>query len=374
MIQYERSRERSHHNKRENLLFNSNHNHFTGNPLNIAKKRPTIKDVAAAAGVSYQTVSRVINGQSGVVEPTRERILQAIETLGYRPSLAARSLPRRRTGIIGLIIPYPSDYLFRDPHLLAQLSGIDAEADANGYNVLLSTAGNSTSGLEAYERFVRNQFADGALVIETASARQGSELLSKQDYPFVGLGYGEGTWCNYFVHADDHDGARDAIRYLLQNGHRRIGIINGPSSGAVVAMEKRLTGYQQALIEAEISFDPNLMVYGDYTRAGGKTAANELLKLPQRPTAIFALNDRMAMGAIRAIHLAGLRVPEDIAVVGFDDVYTAVDFNPPLTTIRQPAKQIGHVAAQMLFKLIAGETITNNEIVLPAEVIIRQSA
>lgn len=342
--------------------------------MSTAKKRPTIKDVAASAGVSYQTVSRVINDQSGVVEPTRERILQAIESLGYRPSLAARSLPRRRTGIIGLIIPYPSDYLFRDPHLLAQISGIDAEADAHGYNVLLSTAGNSTSGMEAYERFVRNQFADGALVIETANARQGSELLSKQDYPFVGLGYSEGTWCNYVVHANDHDGARDATRYLLQGGHRRIGIINGPSSGAVVAMEKRLTGYQQALIEAEVSFDPGLMVYGDYTRAGGLSAANELLQLPQPPTAIFALNDRMAMGAIRAIHLAGLRVPEDIAVIGFDDVYTAVDFTPPLTTIRQPGKQIGYVAAQMLFKLIAGETITSNEVILPAEMIIRQSA
>ena len=342
--------------------------------MSTAKKRATIKDVAAAAGVSYQTVSRVINDQPGVIEATRERVLQAIEMLGYRPSLAARSLPRRRTNIIGLIIPYSADYLFRDPHLLAQISGIDAEANANGYNVLLSTAGDSGSGLEAYERFVRNQFADGALVIETASAQPGSELLAEQDYPFVGLGYGEGTWCNYFVHANDRDGARDATRHLLQSGHRRIGIINGPSIGAVVAMEKRLTGYQQALAEAGLSFDPALMVYGDYTRAGGAAAAQKLLQLAQPPTAIFALNDRMAMGAIRAIHQTGRRVPEDIAVVGFDDVYTALDFNPPLTTVRQPSKEIGHVAAQMLFNLIAGESLPAHEVVLPAEVIIRQSA
>lgn len=338
-----------------------------------AKKRATIKDVAALAGVSYQTVSRVINHQAGVTDTTRERVNQAIESLGYRPNLAARSLPRRRSSIIGLIIPYTADYLFRDPHLLAQISGIDAEANAHGYNVLLSTAGNSTSGLEAYERLVRNQVADGALVVETASGQAGGELLSEQDYPFVGLGYSEGTSCPCAVHANDREGARTATHHLLAKGHRTIGIVNGPSSGAVVATGERLIGYQQALSEAGLPFDPALMVYGDYTRASGQAAAEQLLRLPAPPTAIFALNDRMAIGAIRAIQAAGRRVPEDMAVVGFDDIPSAADFNPALTTVRQPSKEVGQVAAQILLKLIAGEPIAEKEIILPAQLIIRQS-
>jgi DNA-binding LacI/PurR family transcriptional regulator len=342
--------------------------------LATAKKRVTIKDVAAQAGVSYQTVSRVINNQANVNEGTRNRVLQAIDALNFRPNLAARSLPQRRSFIIGLIIPYDADYLFRDPHLLAQISGIDSEANARGYNVLLSTAGNSNSALEAYERFVRNQVADGALVIETAAGKLGGQMLARQDYPFVGLGYSEATSCPYSVHADDRAGAMAAIRHLLDKGHRRIGIINGPSSGAVVATGERLIGYQLALSEAGIAYDPILMVYGDYTRPSGQVATEQLLALPQPPTAIFALNDRMALGAIRSLHAAGLRVPEDVAVIGFDDIPTAADFSPALTTVRQPGKEVGQMAAQMLFSLIAGDPITQPEVVLPAEVIIRQSA
>jgi DNA-binding LacI/PurR family transcriptional regulator len=344
------------------------------NKLVTTKKRATIKDVAALAGVSYQTVSRVINNQTGVTDTTRARVKDAITELGYRPSMAARSLPRRRFFIIGLIIPYTADYLFRDPHLLAQISGIDAEANAQGYNVLLSTAGNSDSALEAYERFVRNQVADGALVIETASGKLGGELLAQQDYPYVGLGYGEGTSCPYAVHANDRKGAKAATQHLLDRGHSRIGLINGPASGAVIASEERLIGHQQVLVEAGIPFDPELMVYGDYTRASGQAATEQLLALPNPPTAIFALNDRMAMGAIRAIHAAGLRVPQDVAVIGFDDVPAAVDFSPALTSVRQPSKEIGRMAARILFKLINGEPVKTARIVLPAELIIRQSS
>lgn len=339
-----------------------------------AKKRATIKDVAAQAGVSYQTVSRVINNQAGVTDSTRQRVEQAIEALNFRPSLAARSLPSRRFYVIGLIIPYEADYLFRDPHLMAELSGIDAEANAHDYNVLLSTAGNSQSGIDAYGRFIRNQVADGALVIETASALAGSDLLARQEYPYVTLGYEVYHPRGYSVHSDDRGGAREATRHLLERGHRRIGLINGPPTGAVAAMEERLIGHQAALVEAGLTFDPELMVYGDYTRPSGQSATGQLLQLPDPPTAIFALNDRMAMGAIRAVHAAGLRVPEDVAVVGFDDIPTAADFSPSLTTVRQPSQQIGRVATQMLFQLIEGKAVPEREVVLPAEVIVRQSS
>ncbi len=342
--------------------------------MTMSKKRVTIKDVAAHAGVSYQTVSRVINDNINVTEKTRERVQQAIELLNFRPSLAARTLPSRRSYVIGLIIPYEADYLFRDPHLLAQISGIDAEANAQGYNLLLSTAGDSTSGLSAYERFIRNQMADGAIVYQTIGNRAGNELLVGQNYPFVSLGYDLDNPNAYFVHSDDSAGAKDATQHLLEKGHRRIGLINGPQTGAAAAMQQRLLGHQQALIEANLTFDPALMVYGDYTRPSGQLATEKLLALSNPPTAIFAFNDRMAMGAIRALQAVGLRVPEDVAVVGFDDIPTAADFNPALTTVGQPAKQMGQAAAQMLFSLIAGEPVEMQEVVLPAKLIIRQSS
>ena len=324
--------------------------------------------------MSYQTVSRVINNKPDVTDETRQRVKEAINDLNFRPNLAARSLSGRRSFVIGLIIPYEADYLFRDPHLLAIISGIDAEANARDYNVLLSTAGASKSGIEAYQRFVRNRVADGALVVETAGSETGHSLLVSEGYPYVSLGYdvtGSQICC---VHSDDRNGGKIATRHLLDQGHRRIGVINGPPVGAVSSTQERLSGHQEALAEAGLSFDPNLIVYGDYTRPSGQQATEALLALSDSPTAIFALNDRMAMGAIRAIHAAGLRVPEDVAVMGYDDIPTAADFSPALTTVRQPSNKIGQIAAQLLFNLIDKKTIDQKEIILPTELVVRQSS
>lgn len=339
----------------------------------VAKKRATIKDVAALADVSYQTVSRVINNHPSVNARTRERVQQAITELDYRPNLAARSLPRRRSHIIGLIVPYDADYLFRDPHLLAQISAIDAEANARDYNLLLSTAGDSGSGMEAYERFIRNQVADGALVLETASIREGNKLLAQYNYPYVSLGF-DGNKDSCIVYHDGKSGAKKATQHLIAKGHCRIGVIDGPPTGAVGGLKQRMDGHKQALEEADIPFNPDLVVYGDYTRYSGQLAAEQLLALPSLPTAIFALNDRMAMGAIWALRAAGLRVPQDVSVMGFDDIPAAADFTPALSTVRQSGKDMGRVATQMLFKLIAGEPIAQRRVVLPAELIIRQSS
>lgn len=342
--------------------------------MTLAKKRVTIKDVAAEAGVSYQTVSRVINNSDNVKPKTRASVQRAIESLNFRPSLAARSLPRNRSFIIGLIIPYEAEYLFRDPNLLAQISGIDAEANAHDYNLLLSTAGDSNSGPEAFRRLLQNQVADGVLVIETAASQEGSRLLARENYPYVTLGYDPDNPDGYSVHCDDRTGVQAATRHLLEKGHRRIGVINGPSIGAVASMERRLLGHLQALHEAGLSFDERLMVYGDYTRPSGQAAAQALLALPDPPTAILAFNDRMAMGAIRFLHGVGLAVPGDVAVVGFDDISTAADFSPALTTVCLPAKKIGHVAAQLLLKLIAGEPVEQKEVVIPTQLVVRQSS
>jgi DNA-binding LacI/PurR family transcriptional regulator len=339
----------------------------------MTKKQATIKDVAAQAGVSYQTVSRVINNHTHVSAKTRLKVQQTIEAMNFKPNLAARSLPQRRSFIIGLIIPYEAEYLIRDPNLLAQISGIEAEANLRNYNLLLSTAGHSKSGLSAYERFIRNRVADGALVFETASSQVGNELLAKQAYPYVSIGRDLSNLNAYSVHNDSRNGSYQATRYLIEKGHRRIGLINGPATGAVGSLGELLTGHRQALAEANLPFDSCLLTQGDYTFQSGETAAQRLLSLADRPSAIFALNDSMAMGAIRALHRAGLRVPEDMAVIGYDDIPAAADFNPPLTTVRQCSKTLGQVAVLMLFKLLEGEPVSPKEVILPVELIIRQS-
>ena len=339
-----------------------------------AKKRVTIKDVANIAGVSYQTVSRVINNNEQVADSTRERVLAAISQLNFRPNLAARSLPSNKSYVIGFVIPYDSDYLIRDPNLLAQISGADIEAAKHGYNLLLSTAGASKSGITAYERFLSHQVADGVLVVETAFNQQGSELLLEQDVPHVFVGYHPDDVKAGSVHTDDRSGAKSATQYLLSKGYRRIGLINGPATGAVSTMQERFLGYREALQDADLAFEPALMVYGDYTRSGGKAAMTQLLNRQDSPDAVFALNDRMAMGAIHAIQSAGLSVPDDIAVVGFDDVPAASDFSPALTTVCLSSRDIGQEAARLLFNLILDAPVEQREITLPAKLIIRQSA
>ncbi|MDM8527431.1 LacI family DNA-binding transcriptional regulator [Anaerolineales bacterium HSG24] len=339
-----------------------------------AKKRVTIKDVAAEAGVSYQTVSRVINNSRRVTDETRLKVMGVIEELNFRPSFAARNLSSQRTNIIGLIVPYSADYLIRDPHLLAQISGIDAEANANDYNLLLSTAGNSEDGIKAYNRFLTQKVADGAIVVETANSTTGNDMLAKQDDPYVVIGYDIFNSNGYMAHSDDHQGAKEATLHLIEQGHQRIGVINGPATGAIRTSHGRLSGYKVALEMAGIPFEPELVVGGNYTRLSGKRATEQLLALDTPLTAIFALNDRMAIGAIQIIQKHGLTVPQDIAVVGFDDIPAAVDFTPSLTTVRQPSRALGKTAARLLFKLIAGKSVENHEVVLPTELIIRQSS
>ncbi|MDM8519025.1 LacI family DNA-binding transcriptional regulator [Anaerolineales bacterium HSG6] len=340
----------------------------------ITKKRVTIKDVAAEAGVSYQTVSRVINNSNRVTDETRQKVTEVIEALNFRPSLAARNLSSQLTNIIGLIIPYSADYLIRDPHLLAQISGIDAECSANDYNLLLSTAGNSASGMKAFNRFLTQKIADGAIVVETADSTTGNDLLAKQDDPYIVIGYDIYNKNGYMVHSDDRQGAKEATLHLIERGHQRIGLINGPASGAIRSTDERLLGYKIALESAGLSFETELVVRGDYTRPSGQHATKQLLALDTPPTAIFALNDRMAIGAIQTIQTHGLTVPQDIVVVGFDDIPAAADFIPSLTTVSQPSRALGRTAAQILLKLIAGKPVKDHEVILPAKLIIRQSS
>lgn len=345
----------------------------------MKRKRITIEDVADLAGVSRQTVSRVLNGRSDVAEETRARIQSAMQALGYSPSLAARSLPHQQTHIIGLVIPYGPTYLFSDPHLLGFISGVDQIANQRGYNLLLSTAHDDGTGalsdvygLSAFERLINTRHIDGAVVVETLNSRKGIDMLHHHTCPTVILGYGMGSQQTYSVHSDDRGGARLAVMHLLSLGHQHIGIISG-GERTLCAMEERLAGCRQALEEHGLALDPALVSYGDLTPESGAAATARLLTGSTPPTAIFALNDRMAIGSIRYLTQHGWRVPQQISVIGFDDIPLASICSPDLTTVRQPAMEMGQQAARLLLELIENDATLMQPIVLPTELVVRAS-
>lgn len=336
----------------------------------------TIYDVAKRAGVSTATVSKVLSNTPYVSEATRAKVLASIEELGYVPSLAARGLSKARTYLLALVIPYTSDYLYSDPHLLELIRGIEQETKARHYNILLSTGDRPTRGsvddsaIGPYQRAVRSRYADGIIVVASSAFTGGGPKPLTQRIPAVGIGY-HAVGGRHTVHADDREGAAAATRHLLALGHRRIGVISAVPQ--ITALKRRLEGHQQALAEAGLAWEPQMLAWGDFTDGSGYRAAEQLLALPQRPTAIFAFNDRMAMGAIKRGREMGLAVPDDLSVVGFDDIPAAALADPPLTTVRQPALEMGATAARLLFDLIDGRPVDADEVMLPTELIVRAS-
>lgn len=333
-----------------------------------------IYDVARLASVSTATVSKVLSNTPYVSHKTRQKVLDAVDDLGYSPSIAARSLSGNRRFVIGLAIPYKPQYLFRDPFLLEIIQGIEEVANENDYNLLFTTA-RKTNPQGAYNRLLNKGYVDGVIILETVKGAELDKKLVESGIPRVAVGYSMNQNDNPEVltpaiHANDYDGAYQATRHLLGLGHRRIGVINGPAN-FMVAMEERYQGYRAALAEAGLEPAPELVVNGDFTLESGIAAGRRLLQFSPRPTAIFSFNDRMALGAMRSARELGLKIPTDLSIVGFDDVEVAQASDPPLTTVRQPAMRIGQAAARRLFELLNQNNTEHDPIVLPAELVLR---
>lgn len=334
-----------------------------------------IYDVAKRAKVSTATVSKVLSNTPYVSATTRERVLEAVKALDYEPSLAARALTHNRTYIVGLVIPYDPNYLFSDPFLLEVIRGVDEAVTNHDYNLLLSTAtraSNQTNQRSAYNRLMRSGYVDGAITIETFEGDEPAHQLEAAGIQRVSVGYLGTSVASNAIHSDDYGGALAIVRYLLDLGHRRIGVISGPPN-FMGAMDERLHGYQQALQEYNAIYDSRLIAFGDFTVESGYLAATHLLALEPRPTALFGMNDRMAIGAIRRARELGLKVPGDLSVTGFDDVALSIAVDPPLTTVRQNAFGIGHTAASKLFDLLDNQMEAFDSVVLPTELIVRGS-
>ena len=330
----------------------------------------TLEEIAELTGVSRSTVSRVVNDQPNVRDQVRERVWQVIHETGYQPHAAARSLVTRRTHIIGTIIPEAVTKLFTDPFFPLLLFGVTETCNAHKYHLMLSLFNGPADQEELYRRIVGGGNLDGVLV---ASAHLDDPLFPKllQDgVPFVLVGRHPDERVNY-IDVDNVGGARMAVEHLIRLGHTRIATITGPASMA--HGEDRLVGYRQALEAHHLPVDEKLIVEGDYTEPSGSMGAQRLL--PASPTAIFAASDMMAIGALKALREAGLRVPDDIALIGFDDLRIAAAIEPALTTVHQPIERLGSMAVDLLLDLIANSPNGQSPVrmILPTQLVVRAS-
>jgi DNA-binding LacI/PurR family transcriptional regulator len=329
-------------------------------------RRPTIRDVAGRAGVSVATVSYVVNGTRRVSAGTRSRVERAIAELGFEPNSAARGLKRHRAASIGLVVPDLLNQFFA-----TLVAGLEAAAAERDVLVVLCSTDASPEREAQYTRLLRGRRVDGVVYLTGTGLPPASLVELAADEPVVFVDERLPGVDVPFVGVDNRSGARDLMGAVLDAGHQRIGIVGGPS--ALWTAEQRLAGYREALAGAGIDPDAVPLIAGDYREASGRDAAARLLDAPEAPTAIVAANDLMAIGALTCARERGLRIPEDISIAGFDDIPLSRLLEPGLTTVRQPAWDLGREAAELLFARIDDPGGAPRRVELPAELVLRDS-
>jgi DNA-binding LacI/PurR family transcriptional regulator len=330
---------------------------------------PTLQDVAQRAGVSTATVSKVLSNTPYVSEETRLKVMQAIAELDYTPNLVARALSSGKTNIVTVVFPIVYDAIFTDPHVMSILEGVEAECRAQGYNILLSTPRLATSEPDLhYLQLLRSGYMDGVIAIDNVPHTSVLEPVQREGIPAVAIGQHPSA---YYVRSDDEMGGQLLMAHVLELGHRCIGLIATPDS-LHLSTPRRLAGARKAVQAAGLDFDALPRADGDFSTASGGRCAEQLLTEHPDLTALIALNDRMAMGAVQAARSAGYAVPERLTIVGYDDIPWAATFVPALTTMSQRAPDLGHAAAAMLFALLDGEH--PEPMVLPPHLVVRHSS
>ncbi len=325
----------------------------------------SIKDIARALNVSPSTVSRARNYRRGVSDATRERVLRVIEESGYSPNELARGLRLQQSSTFGLIIPNIHNQIYAEV-----ASSLESICGSQGYAVVLCNSRRDARREEMLVQMLRAKRVDGVVMIPGQEPQRLIRILKEARIPVVVLEHAvPGESC---LIVDDLRGGLIGTQHLLDLGHRRIGIISRTRHSGTSAL--RVTGYRQALEAAGVGFDPALLIECEAGHEPAGQAMQRLLALEHPPTAVFTHNDVQALGAMHAIHSAGLTIPGDVSVVGFDDISTSTHLFPPLTTVRYPKEEIGRLAAETILKLAKGEDGLEPQIVtLPVSLVVRGS-
>jgi LacI family transcriptional regulator len=340
---------------------------MTNNNPPKKKRGVTIKDVARASGVSYATVSRVLSGFEFVKETTRQRVMKAVESSGYVANLHARSLVGGHSQIIGLLVPN-----LDNGYVGTIMQGIDKALAQANYDLLLYTSHRHPGKESYYVSAITNGLTDGLLLVAPLVPSTYLEALRDQDFPYILIDQADATESSSVVESTNWQGAYDATKYLIQLGHTRIAFIKG--APVVRSAEDRFQGYKAALADCGIPVLEELIIEGDFQQQTGYEGVRRLLQnLQPLPTAIFASNDLSAFGAIDAARNYGLRIPDDISIIGFDDIPQASSVYPNLTTVRQPLEQMGQVAVKMLLEQIQDQSKPPRRVTLATQLVIRDS-
>ncbi|MFP8884916.1 LacI family DNA-binding transcriptional regulator [Streptomyces mangrovi] len=337
-------------------------------------QRPTLEQVAAYAGVGRGTVSRVINGAANVSDQTRTAVQQAIAELGYVPNRAARALAAGSTDAIALVIPEAETRLFAEPYFSGIIRGVSTELADTDMQLLLTLIRNPKER-DRFAQYVAAHRVDGVLLVSVHADDPLPDLLERIEMPAVLSGRRSGDEPVPYVDCDNTGGAQTAVEHLIGRGRRAVATITGPLDMYVA--QCRLEGYRDALRTAGLEEDERLVAVGDFTEEGGRRAVRELLSRRPDLDAVFCASDVMAAGVRAVLRESGRRVPEDVALVGFDDSAVARHMDPPLTSVRQPLEEMGRSMARVLLEQIEGRKAGRDDRssrVLPTELIRRASS
>jgi DNA-binding LacI/PurR family transcriptional regulator len=328
--------------------------------------KPTIYDVAKKAGVSISTVSRVINNTGRIGEKTRKKVLNVIEELKYQPSVVASALTGKRTNTIGLIIPDVANPFFAEMSRSIEDHGRDL-----GFNVLMCNTDNNADTEEMYLSLLKQKSVDGIIIGTTTQNHNVLKELLQEQFPIALIAQDIPQLMIDVVTVDDFLGGYMATSHLVSLGHKKIAIML--STYKRTSEKYRLQAYRQVLEENGLEYNEEFVVYADYKRGSGKRVATEVLQSPNKPTAIFAGNDFLAIEIYQAAKELGLKIPKDLSVIGFDNTILASIVDPPLTTIAQPIQEMGRQVMNLLVQEIEGKKNTKQRVVLLPELIIRGS-
>ncbi|MBW7453422.1 LacI family DNA-binding transcriptional regulator [Paenibacillus sepulcri] len=329
---------------------------------------PKIKDVARQAGVSVTTVSRVLNGERYVKDDLKERVQRAIAELGYTPSHIARSLVLKKTNLIGVIVPDITSSFYS-----TILSTIEKTASLNDYNLMLCNIIEDNDKELKYLQVFKQMRVDGIIIMHEKLSDEIRELIMSLDIPLLFSSVKPADQPFVSVIIDDYAASYDATRYLIGLGHKRIGFLGGDMSD-VTSGQNRYIGYTDALAESGIPVAIDYIRFGDYKTQSGYNLMKEILNCDTRPTAVFAVSDDMAVGAMNCIHDHGLKVPEDLSVIGFDGSQLTEQVRPQLSSMEQPILEMGKVTIEKLLDMISGnEGAPVNDVILKHKLVVRDS-
>ena len=336
------------------------------------KMAVTIKDVAKLADVAPSTVSRVIANNSRISEATKRKVKKAMEQLGYHPNQNARSLAIQSTQTIGLVMPSSGDVVFQNPFFSMVLQGISESAHNKKYAMHMTTGKSDEEIFEAVIHMVQGKRVDGMILLNSKVEDKAISYLRERDFPFVVIGKPSKD-AEEITHVDNDNvrAMREATEYLIDHGHRKIAFIGG--SLELMVTVDRLNGYKQALKKANIPIKNEYILHEEFLREGGQEAVSELMALEQRPTSLTVVDDLMALGVLSTLDELGIRVPEQISVVSFNNVLLSEMSKPPLTSIDINIFELGYQASRSLIQKIENRTEPTKRIIIPHKLVERQS-